>query len=123
MVYRFYGKYGELARIKLWTKTGEKELIHTVKLEHHPETNEVIAYVQCAIVIRGLKEEGLWKNKKKPEYWEQDYPICVGEKCGSLFTLEEFKKKEKEFKAQIAENVRNNYTAISAEIRSIWEWD
>ena len=32
MVYRFYGKYGELARIKLWTKTGERELPRTIRL-------------------------------------------------------------------------------------------
>ena len=121
MVYRFYGKYGELPRVKLWTKTGEKELSRTVRLEHHPVTSEVFAYVQCAVVVRNPKPDSLWKNKSKPEYWEQEYPICIGEKYDSLLTSEEYKKQEQEFKAKIVENVKNNYMALSAESRSIWD--
>ena len=117
MVYRFYGKYGELARIKLWTKTGEKELSHTIRLEHHPVTNEVRAYVRCALVVQ--VPEFLDASKVK----EIEYPICVCEKYSALLTTEEFKKKEKELKVNIVENVKKNYGAISAEIRSIWKWD
>lgn len=123
MVYRHYGGYGELPMIKLWTKTGEKDLPRTVKLEQHPVTNEVTAYVRCAIIERHPQPEWAWKNKAKPEYYENAYPICVAEKYSSLLTAEEFKTKEKEFKAKIAENIKKKYSAIYLGNRSIWNWD
>ena len=91
MVYRFYGKYGELARIKLWTKTGERELPRTIRLEHHPVKNEVIAYVRCAVV-----EQVSYNYAGVTNFMEVEHPICVAEKYNELLTSEEFKKKGKE---------------------------
>lgn len=119
MVFRFYGAYGELLRVKLWTKTGEKELSYAVELEHHPVTNELLAIVRCAIVVK----VPAGPLKTKSGFTEQEYLISVAEKYASLLTPEEFKKQKKEIKSNIVENIKNNYKTISRGTRSIWKWD
>jgi len=121
MVYRFYAQHGELPRVKIWTKTGEKELPRTVSLEYNPKTKELYAVVKCAAVVQ--VPCGFPGSQLQSDIIEQEYPICVREKYNTLLTLEEFKQNQKEYKEQIVQNIRNNYSAIWAGSRSIWEWD
>ena len=78
--------------------------------------NEVIAYVRCAVV-----EQVSYNYAGVTNFMEVEHPICVAEKYNELLTSEEFKKKGKELKSNIIENVKKNYSAISMGTRSIWD--
>ena len=106
MVKRFYGGYGELIVVKTWTKLFEENLAQVVKVEHNPNTQQVTAYVQVAIIDR--RAIGFADNIQ-----EVTYCVCRAENYPGLMSAETFRLNRANLKAQVANNLKLKYELLS----------
>lgn len=112
MTYKFFSGCGELPVLKVWTKSFDKDLPKTVKLEYNPQTRQVTAMVQVAIITKRAMGE-----TKTGEF---TYPISRAEVLPMQMPMEAFAANKASLKAQIVANVYKNFITLSMNGGNLW---